>query len=509
VRSSQPIATPNLVRLLWDGTKWTRDTANGWANAPEPKGKPLHYPDGLGKPNANGVTLATGDPNGVYAAIGRDDNGESSDVSRPGVLRFNVSGAETSLNATDEWDLTAELLGVQGTIRGPEAIAWVPDDLLVSRGFFDKTAGAPYDPASYPGHGRGLFFLGIEDGRIIAYALNRTTDTFTRIAGIASGLPNVKALEYEPESTHLWAMCPGGPCGAKHITLDIAQSGPNDGKFVVTNTYDPLPYPDDIPYGGFAIAPQAECVGGLKPVIWADYEATEAEHEAAYYHSLRSGTLNCTVPPTCLGSTATISGTSGNDTLAGTAGVDVIAGEGGDDTIKGLGGNDKICGGIGADTLSGFDGTDTLNGGAGADTFGEGTPGGGADVLFGGSGTDVADYGARAVPIAVSIDDSADDGAAGEGDDVRSDVENLIGGVAGDTLTASGSTLANRLFGRGGADTLNVADGIGGNDLVDGGADPDICIADIGDATPNCGDDGGAGLRVGEALGLDWASVNP
>ncbi|MDO9352390.1 MAG: hypothetical protein Q7T55_01755, partial [Solirubrobacteraceae bacterium] len=38
---------------------------------------------------------------------------------------------------------------------------------------------------------------------------------------------------------------------------------------------------------GFAIAPQAECVGGLKSVFWADDSATNG-------HAIRSGKLNCT-----------------------------------------------------------------------------------------------------------------------------------------------------------------------------------------------------------------------
>jgi Ca2+-binding RTX toxin-like protein len=461
---------PKLFRLLWDGTKWIRDPANGWQ-----QGKFLRYPDGTSAPDAEGVTLATGDPNGVYVAT---EAVNSSGVSRPGVLRFTVTGTATSLNAADDWNLTADLPGL-GANGGPEAITWVPDDFLVSKGFFDEAAAAAYNPASYPGHGRGLFFVGVEQtGQIIAYALNRTTDTFTHVATIASGFPKVMALEYEAESTHLWAVC-DNDCNGQHNTLDIAQSGPNDGKFVVTNTYETPGGMAALNNEGFAIAPQAECVGGLKPVIWADDGNTAS-------HSLRQGTLNCTVPPTCLGSTATISGTPGNDTLAGTAGPDVIAGEGGDDTIKGLGANDKICGGVGDDTLSGFDGNDTVNGGSGTDLFGEGSVASGADVLIGGSGIDIVNYGARAIAVSVSIDNTANDGAAGEADNVRTDVENLVGGSAGDTLTTSGSILANRLFGRAGNDTIDVADGILGNDTIDGGADVDVCTADAGDATLGC-----------------------
>ena len=334
-----------LFRLVHDGTKWTPDTANGWG-----AGKPLRYPDGTGVPDAEGVTLAAGDPNGVYVATERDGGG----ASRPGVLRYDVSSAAATLSATHDWNLTADLPGL-GANAGPEAITWVPDDFLVSKGFFDENTAAAYNPASYPDHGAGLFFVGIEqDGRIVAYALNQTADTFTRVASIASGFPKVMALEYEPESTHLWAVCDNG-CDGQHATLDIAQSGPNDGKFVVTNTYERPAGMANLNNEGFAIAPQAECAGGLKPVIWAEDGITDS-------HALRAGTLNCTVPVPCLGSAVTISGTSGQDTLTGTPGVDVIAGNSGNDTITGLAGNDKICGGAGNDTLSGFGGKDGLSG---------------------------------------------------------------------------------------------------------------------------------------------------
>ena len=76
-----------LFRLVYDGTKWTPDTANGWS-----AGKQLRYPDGTGDPDAEGVTLVGGDPaNGIYVATERN-NGASS-VSRPAILRFDVSSA--------------------------------------------------------------------------------------------------------------------------------------------------------------------------------------------------------------------------------------------------------------------------------------------------------------------------------------------------------------------------------------------------------------------------------
>ena len=40
---------------------------------------------------------------------------------------------------------------------------------------------------------------------------------------------------------------------------------------------------------GFAMAPQAECVGGVKPVFWSDDTGDDG-------HAIRSGTLTCTGP---------------------------------------------------------------------------------------------------------------------------------------------------------------------------------------------------------------------
>ena len=270
-----------LFRLVYDGTKWKPDTANGWS-----AGKRLFYPDGTGAPDAEGVVIAGGDPNAVYVATEQNDNG--SDVSRPGVLRYDVSSGGATLNATDDFNLTANLPDLDRN-AGPEAIGWVPDDFLVAQGFLDQATAAAYNPATYANHGAGLFFVGVEQtGEIIVYALNGATDSFTRVATIASGFPGVMDLEYEPESTHLWAVC-DDTCDGQHSTLDIAQAGPNDGKFVVTSTYARPPEMPNLNNEGFAIASLAECVDGLKPAFWSDDANTGA-------HALRAGTVHCGPP---------------------------------------------------------------------------------------------------------------------------------------------------------------------------------------------------------------------
>jgi hypothetical protein len=296
--------TPStLFRLVWNGSIWTPDTANGWG-----AGKTLLYPGGVGAPDAEGVTLAEGDPNAVYVASERDGGG----VSRPSVLRYDVSAAGATLTATHEFNLTANLPGL-GANTGPEGVGWVPDAFLVSRGFKDEATGLAYSPATYSNHGTGLFFVGVEqNGQIVAYALNQSTSTFTRVATVASGLAEVMEVTYEPESGRLWAAC-DNHCNGQANTLDIAQSGPSAGTFVVTNTYDRPAGMPNLNNEGFTIAPQAECANGLKPVFYSDDDNSGG-------HALRAGTVNCTsgttppgggtAPPTGGGSDTKVNGSA-------------------------------------------------------------------------------------------------------------------------------------------------------------------------------------------------------
>src|SRR5215213_1432099 len=139
----------------------------------------------------------------------------------------------------------------------------------------------------------------------------------------------------------------------------------------------------------------------------------------------------------------TLDGGSGADSLRGEAGTDVasyttrtsavtvtidnVANDGageGDDVRTDV---ERVLGGSGNDTLTGTSASEELNGAGGDDTL---RATAGADTLIGGSGRDLADYSARTKALSISLDDSADDGEAGEGDDVRSDVERVWGGSA-------------------------------------------------------------------------------
>ncbi|WP_202512023.1 hypothetical protein [Streptomyces sp. SID3343] len=262
-----------LYRLVpGSGTTWRPDPAGGWSS-----GKSLHYRDGSGDLDAEGVVST---PDGLFVATERDNDDDESSLAK--IVRFDTSSSAKSLNATAEWNLTADLPSVPAN-SGPEGIAWIPDTFLTAHAFRDERTGAAYNPAAYPDHGSGLFFVGLEDnGTIYAYALDRTGGGYTRIATVASGFPAVMDLEFEPATGHLWAAC-DDTCHGRTTTLDINAQG----RLAVTATYDRPGGMPDYNNEGFAIAPQAACVAGHKPVVWAD-DDNDAKH------ALRAGTLPCT-----------------------------------------------------------------------------------------------------------------------------------------------------------------------------------------------------------------------
>ena len=263
-----------LYRLIWDGANWVPDAANGWA-----AGKALHYPDGTGDPDTEGVTLVDGSSaSGVYLSTER--NNSANRVSRPEVLRFDVTGAATSLNAVGEWNLTTDL-PVVAPNSGLEAVQWMSDAFLTSKHFVDERTSLPYSPTTYANHGTGLFFVGLEgNGSIYAYAFDLTNGTSTRVATIVSGFPGVMDLEFEPETSSLWAVC-DDTCNGRSALLQLVA-----GRFTVAKLVERPAGMLNINNEGFAIAPQALCVNGLKPVYWADDSNTGG-------NALRAGTISC------------------------------------------------------------------------------------------------------------------------------------------------------------------------------------------------------------------------
>lgn len=258
-----------LYRLVQDGAKWRPDTANGWS-----EGKSMHYSDGSGDPDAEGIVFT---PDGVFTATERDN--DDGDTSKPAVLRYATSGSGKSLNATGEWDLTSDLPSVEPN-KGLEAISWVPDSALTAHKFRDEHTKAAYNPANYPNHGTGLYFVGLEDnGKVYAYALDQSGGKYTRVATIDSGFPAIMDLEYEPSTGHLWAEC-DNTCKGRTSTLDVNAKG----AFAATAQYDRPSGMANYNNEGFAISPT--CTNGSKQVVWSDDGNDDN-------HALRTGTLSC------------------------------------------------------------------------------------------------------------------------------------------------------------------------------------------------------------------------
>lgn len=156
-----------------------------------------------------------------------------------------------------------------------------------------------------------------------------------------------------------------------------------------------------------------------------------------------------------------ILGTDGNDTLRGTDKGESIYGQAGDDTIDAGAGNDDLDGGPGADSL------------------------------HGGAGTDSVSY-STSTPVTVAIDGRGGDGAAGEGDDVDTDVEDLFGADGDDKLAGSRSR--------------NTIDGGGGDDRIDGGAGEDALLGGPGEDTISARDS--TRDRIDCGPGLDTVIVD-
>lgn len=209
----------------------------------------------------------------------------------------------------------------------------------------------------------------------------------------------------------------------------------------------------------------------------------EGDNIAAFATTLVGGAGNDTIVGSATdnvilggGGANSLNGRGGNDRLWGGPVADSISGGAGNDVLRGDGGSDKLNGGdgddvllgdaasdtasFGNDTLDGGNGDDDVFGYAGSDTFLGGAAANGSDLVSGGSGIDTASYSLRATALKLTLNGLYDDGAAGEGDRLGSDVENLVGGKGADLIT--GSNAANALTGGPGKDTLS---GLGGNDV--------------------------------------------
>jgi len=209
-------------------------------------------------------------------ATERDNDNSGTSASK--ILRFDTSGSATSLNATAEWNLPSDLPSVAAN-SGLEGVSWIPDSFLTAHGFIDEHTGSAYNPATYAGHGTGLFFAGLEaNGTVYGYALT-TGGTYTRVATVSSGLAGVMDLEFEASTGHLWAVC-DDTCSGKSTTLDVNAQG----HLSITHVHDRPTGLSNYNNEGFAISPT--CTSGHKQTLWSD-DSNDGGH------ALRAGTLNC------------------------------------------------------------------------------------------------------------------------------------------------------------------------------------------------------------------------
>jgi formylglycine-generating enzyme len=200
-------------------------------------------------------------------------------------------------------------------------------------------------------------------------------------------------------------------------------------------------------------------------------------------YSTRTGNLSLTIALTSAAD-ANDGATGESDDL--TSSIENLTGGSGNDVLKGSAVSNVLRGGAGNDVLWGGPGgtctadVDQLFGEAGDDTFEMGAASDCGDDVTGGAGKDVATYHDRANALTVTRDDAANDGETNEKDNVRADVEVLVGGQGADTL--SGGTVSVRILGCAGNDVItgssadDALSGGPGDDVVNGGAGNDTFL---------------------------------
>ena len=169
-----------------------------------------------------------------------------------------------------------------------------------------------------------------------------------------------------------------------------------------------------------------------------------------------------------VGESGDITGSEDDDKLTGSDLAEKIVGNGGDDTLVGAGGDDELHGNDGNDLLIGGKGGDTLRGGK-------------HKYDAQGVGGDTISYQGSAEGVTINLRDGTAMGGDAEGDDIGTDIENVMGSMYDDMITGTDSvTEGNSLWGLGGMDRLYGGEGNdklyggAGDDKLDGGDEDDI-----------------------------------
>jgi Ca2+-binding RTX toxin-like protein len=272
--------------------------------------------------------------------------------------------------------------------------------------------------------------------------------------------------------------CTGGPINVNGGTgddllvgskaKDTMDGGPGDDTVEASGGQDTMGGGDDVDLIDFRFFPVGVTaqIGAVTPAggIGADVENLDGSAFGDHLiGSVEANELDCRSGEI----EETLEGLGGDDKLfCGSAGA----------TLEGQAGDDELFGGGDDQALRGGEDNDILDGGDGPDTF-DGGPG----------NLDLADYSFASTAVRVELDGVANDGEAGEGDDVQGTIEHVRGGPFDDTLIGDDSddVLSGRdgddtLAGRGGGDSL--LGGLGDDDNLDGGPGPDFFDGGDGDS---------------------------
>jgi Ca2+-binding RTX toxin-like protein len=388
----------------------------------------------------------------------------------------NISGAENLVGGSGNDNL-------QGTVTANRLEGGPGDDVLDGHEQDDRLDGGPGADTLLGGGGVG--------NDCVDY--RSRTAAVTAVLGVTSG--NGEAAENDSFDSSVDCVFAGSG-GSLMVGNDSANGligGAGDDVMLGGlggDTFDGGPGADTVSYADHAAPVEADLDG-----IRDDGQAKEGDQVQPNVEKLVGGAGADRLTGSARGEE--LDGGAGDDVLDGGAGADVLHGSAGTDTVTyagrtapvtvtldGAAGDgeaaegdlvdadvENATGGEAADRLTGSGGANVLVGGGGDDVLDGGL---GADVLGGGAGVDVATYVARSTRLVIRLDDLAGDGAKGEGDNVRTDVENVVGGRKRDKII--GSAAANVLTGGRGADVLK---GRAGQDRALGGAGKDRCVAEV------------------------------
>ncbi|WP_084102397.1 lamin tail domain-containing protein [Demequina sp. NBRC 110051] len=233
----------------------TADAAGTWSLAPGYEaGRVLGYPAGeAGVVDAEGVTVREGEPGVVYVSTER--NNSSGSVSRPSVLRYEVSGTG-ALVATDEWNLSSiPALSALPANGGLEGITWIPS--------------------------LDAFAVGVEGTAsvyIVALGADGSATLLDTLSTEAAGFSLVADVQWDAERGQLWVVCDEA-CDGRIATFALV-----DGSWEMTALYERPAGMANVANEGFAIAASSTAVDGAVATFYVDDADTDG-------FSLRSGTL--------------------------------------------------------------------------------------------------------------------------------------------------------------------------------------------------------------------------